>query len=946
MTFDLDSLIIIGFLIANLLLGLSSSRGIRNIKEYAVGDRNFSTATIVATIVATWVSGEFFYTIIAESYSKGLYFIWVVAISDPLCLLLIGLFFAPRMAEFLGKLSIAEAMGELFGEKVRIITAISSFIGVSGIIAIQLKISALVFEYVGIPNIYGILIAGVIVTIYSSLGGIKSVTFTDIIQFITFCAVIPIVAYILLNSVNNTSAITDTLLNNPLFDYKKVFDFSNSSNLHYLLLFVWSAIPAFNPAFFQRVSMAKDVSQVRKSFSISSVTCFILVLLVCWIAILMLANHPNADANNVINTLISDIDFIPGLKGLLLSGIMAMILSTIDSYINSTAVIVVNDFCKPLGIKLFDNRLLFTRIISMIIGASSIIMCIMNNGTALELFLFASSFYMPVVSVPFIMAVLGFRSSGKSVIIGMTAGLSTVLIWDYVLKIKVGNSVPAGMLVNLIVLMGSHYLLRQPGGWVGIKDESGLIKARKERNRRLQQLWSDIKSFNLIEVYKNNYPEGDGLISILGFYVMLSVFATTNLLPEEYRLQHLDILDVLYPIAVSSSAILISYPLWLWNWKESRFVGVFWNLIMFWVLICFTFLTVLVGGFSEVQLMVFMMNVVIISSLGKWQWSLFNFVSGIVLVTVFYNNYYPGNLDNVEFASSQFKIFYLLLLLISTLILFLKPKQEHQELTEEKNEHLSGRINMYKEQTREAEALKGRFIRNITHEYHAPMTGISSMAQVLVQDYDKLNDEQRKVAAKTILDSSLRLEVFDSNISSLSKLNKPSYDLKLAETDFSQLVEDRVTLCRKLYENEEESTIHWREGPETRTRNWQLDIEEGIILNIDKYYLSQAIDNLIINSINYAKSGTIAISIKRDNDNETIIFSISDEGIGIPPSELGEVFEEFTVSSRTESFAGGRGVGLALCKKVIEVHGGTIKAESKRMGTKIWFTLPKVIKSR
>ena len=67
------------------------------------------------------------------------------------------------------------------------------------------------------------------------------------------------------------------------------------------------------------------------------------------------------------------------------------------------------------------------------------------------------------------------------------------------LKIKVGNSAPVGMLVNLIVLMGSHYLLRQPAGWVGIKDESRLIKARKERKRRLQQLWSDIKSFNLIE---------------------------------------------------------------------------------------------------------------------------------------------------------------------------------------------------------------------------------------------------------------------------------------------------------------------------------------------------------------------------------------------------------------------------------------------------------------
>ncbi|NDA90703.1 MAG: sodium:solute symporter family protein, partial [Alphaproteobacteria bacterium] len=432
MTFELDSLIIIGFLVANLLLGLSSSRGITSIKEYAVGHRNFSTATIVATIVATWVSGSFFYNIISESYSNGLYFMWNVAVGIPLCLLLIGLFFAPRMAEFLGNLSIAEAMGDLFGPKVRVITAISGFIGVSGIIAVQLKIAAIVFEYVGISNTYGILIAGVIVTIYSSLGGIKSVTFTDVIQFITFCAVIPIVAYILLNSIDNTNAITDTLLNSPLFDYKEVFDFSNINNFIYISLFIWNVVPAFDPAFFQRVSMAKDVNQVRNSFCIASVTCFILVLLVCWIAILMLANHPNLDTNNVVNNLISDIDFIPGLKGLLLSGIMAMILSTIDSYINSTAVIVVNDFCKPLGIKLFDNRLLFTRIISIFIGVASIFMCIMNNGTALELVLFASSFYMPVVSVPFIMALFGFRSSGKSVILGMAAGISTVLIWDYV----------------------------------------------------------------------------------------------------------------------------------------------------------------------------------------------------------------------------------------------------------------------------------------------------------------------------------------------------------------------------------------------------------------------------------------------------------------------------------------------------------------------------------
>jgi hypothetical protein len=62
--------------------------------------------------------------------------------------------------------------------------------------------------------------------------------------------------------------------------------------------------------------------------------------------------------------------------------------------------------------------------------------------------------------------------------------------------------------------MGSYYLLKKPGGCVGIKDKAELIKIRNARKRLLQQLWLDIKSFNLLEVYKNNYPKGDVFISI------------------------------------------------------------------------------------------------------------------------------------------------------------------------------------------------------------------------------------------------------------------------------------------------------------------------------------------------------------------------------------------------------------------------------------------------
>ena len=61
MSYNVDSIIFISFLVVNVTLGLLSSRGVSGIRDYALGNRNFSTVTIAATIVATWISGEFFF---------------------------------------------------------------------------------------------------------------------------------------------------------------------------------------------------------------------------------------------------------------------------------------------------------------------------------------------------------------------------------------------------------------------------------------------------------------------------------------------------------------------------------------------------------------------------------------------------------------------------------------------------------------------------------------------------------------------------------------------------------------------------------------------------------------------------------------------------------------------------------------------------------------------
>jgi Na+/proline symporter len=121
--FSLDIFIFSVFLIANLCVGLFSAKGVSSIKQYAIGDRNFSTGTLVATIAATHLGVEFFNCDLIETYTHGLYFI-LPSIGDALAILLVGSFFANRMGEFLGKLSVAEAMGDLFGGKVKFIKAV------------------------------------------------------------------------------------------------------------------------------------------------------------------------------------------------------------------------------------------------------------------------------------------------------------------------------------------------------------------------------------------------------------------------------------------------------------------------------------------------------------------------------------------------------------------------------------------------------------------------------------------------------------------------------------------------------------------------------------------------------------------------------------------------------------------------------------------------------
>ncbi|MHB9147445.1 MAG: sodium:solute symporter family protein, partial [Candidatus Amoebophilus sp.] len=361
------------FLSINLILGLVAGRRVKNIRDFSVGNKDFSTATITSTIVATWIGGGFMFYGLQNVYTNGFLFI-IPMLGGTLCLLFTGKVLAARMGEFLNNLTVAEAMGDMYGTTVRVITAISGILGVMGYIAVQFQVIGKMLTFlldVKGPSVT--IAAALVVILYSAFGGIRSVLITDVLQFIVFTIFIPILALVVWNHLKNPALVGSTLANNPIFSFKELTRWSPKL-LDALGLMLYFIIPGLNPAIFQRIIMAKDPKQINDSFTYSAGIRLIIVLGITWISILLLSDKPGLDPNNLVNYIIKEYAY-PGLKGLIAIGIASMAMSTADSFLNSSAVLAVNDLVKVFRTN-YKDSIITIRLFSICIGIFSILLAL------------------------------------------------------------------------------------------------------------------------------------------------------------------------------------------------------------------------------------------------------------------------------------------------------------------------------------------------------------------------------------------------------------------------------------------------------------------------------------------------------------------------------------------------------------------------------------------
>jgi Na+/proline symporter/signal transduction histidine kinase len=930
MSIDIDVAIVVGFLLLNLGVGLYYGQGVKTIREYALGGRNFTTATLTATIIATWIGGDNFSLYLSETYTEGLFFI-LSSFGALAAFLIVGYLYAPKMTEFLGSLSIAEAMGTLYGKYARLITALVGCVLITTLVSIQFKIASTMLSHLlGVSGIYTTIASAVVVIIYSSLGGIKSVTFTDIVQFFTFGSVIPLIALIVWSGIDDVDMVVTTLQSNPLFDVGVLLDYSTPRFWSFLTLMLLFIIPGFDPSTFQRMSMSKDTKQLRKAFIYAAFIVLVVQLLISWISVLILSRESGLDPDNLFGYILENYSYV-GLKGIFVVGVLTMVMSTADSGLNSGAVMFAYDIANTLRIIKPDQELLVSRISVVVIGSIALLLAIKFDNL-FELFIFGYSFYMPIVTVPFTLAVLGFRTSSKTALIGMGSGFLTALGWMF-LDTEVDSVIP-GLLANLLAMLAYHYLTSQPGGWSPKTKNINLGKITVFKKKL-----SDIRQFSVVQFCKKSMPKNESAYVFFSIFAIISIFSTSYSIPSATIDQYPGLINVLYFSTLIIASYFLTYQMWPVSWYNKGIMSVVWMASLFYILVFVVGLLVLVSNFGQFQLIMFLFSMIVLSVLVRWQAALFLIITGVVSSIQFFKYNYPdvgqinSDLDNLEF-----KIIYVLILLGGILMAFLKPNQEYLESIEGRvgdldNEvvnlnktvtHYSERISDQQQEIERLGATAQKILNNVHHELRLPVGNVMNFAEMLNDGLEGYSKEQLKMLSDEVYKNSNRLSSMILNMLNLATLDVKKIELQCTIVNFSELVVDRINSCRGVYMQDKKI-------------NFVLEIENEVMISVDPNYIRQTVDNLVINAIRFSEDGEITVKVLKQKN--FVEFTIIDQGRGIPHTELYDIFTPFKMGSNSNSNAEGRGVGLALCKSAIEAHGGVIQAHSKGKGAMFKFVL-------
>ncbi|MBS0236606.1 MAG: sodium:solute symporter family protein [Proteobacteria bacterium] len=409
-------------------VGFKNAYKVTSLKEFALGYDKISTALLVATMYATYLGAGDSLGLIERINNIGVVCAFVAGMR------ILGWYiarsvFCDNVAKFSGCLSQAHVMERLYGGFGCSVSKFLTLICSVGYIAIQIMVISSILQYFfGISHVVGTVVGSLVVTCYTISGGVKAVILTDLVQVILFALVIGAVFVLSAIKVFNQEDFWQTIPIHKAW----IVPYDGHSLLLVLGLVVYALLPVGTDApSMQRILISSSSVQLRKCFSYVAIIDFVIVCAIGCVGVFLLPNTGDgilsrSDIFELVKTTMNPVFVFAVILGLL-----ALTMSTADSWLNSSAVIATQVVLQRKGNLSDVEQVRVARIMTAVIGILAAYVAFIGDSI-LSLMLFVACFESPLLLVPISAGFLGYQFTEWDYKRSVFLSVITVLLGAYI----------------------------------------------------------------------------------------------------------------------------------------------------------------------------------------------------------------------------------------------------------------------------------------------------------------------------------------------------------------------------------------------------------------------------------------------------------------------------------------------------------------------------------
>jgi len=463
---DIDGLIIGAFLFLTLAVGLWAGRGVKDMREYTIANKQFGTGVLTMTMLATYITGSKGIGYVGYVFDDGILPVFSLLLCGAIVTFLgIARYIAPRMQRFEGCWTLPELMGLFYGQRARFWMGILGTLYSVSLVALQMIWLGYIGVLFNLPSQLSIFLGGLFLVVYAARGGMKAVAVTDVLQFIAILVFVPLVAYVVLYRVGGIKALFSQVPT-AAFDV-----LHHPSRKDYVFYCIWDLFPAFplSLPFIQRMLMAKDKPQLVNSYYISLGFLIVFYSLLTLIGLAAIVLRATTDANmpaqgsNVFVYLVKH--YLPlGARGVIGAGFIAGVMSTADSFLHSAGVALVHDVLQP-RMKQPIDALKLTRYLTFFLGLTALLLALFHKALPREQYggvdlgrglNFMTEIVALVFTIPLVAGIMGLKTASRSLLISSIVTVAVFVCSRYYITHEF--IIPVAIAANALSFFGTHYL--------------------------------------------------------------------------------------------------------------------------------------------------------------------------------------------------------------------------------------------------------------------------------------------------------------------------------------------------------------------------------------------------------------------------------------------------------------------------------------------------------